>query len=125
MAFSSVTIVDTRFERNRDELLGAAIAAVFSDISIINNQFMYNKAGDDSGLGVILSYESGILIDSSMFVHNTAGHGGVLFAHNGSLHIASSTFTNNSATYGGVMACLLYTSPSPRDATLSRMPSSA
>ena len=24
-----------------------------------------------------------------------------------------------------VMACLLYTSPSPRDATLSRMPSSA
>ena len=26
---------------------------------------------------------------------------------------------------GGYMACLLYTSPSPRDATLSRMPSSA
>ena len=27
--------------------------------------------------------------------------------------------------YGRLMACLLYTSPSPRDATLSRMPSSA
>ena len=26
---------------------------------------------------------------------------------------------------GGAYACLLYTSPSPRDATLSRMPSSA
>ena len=26
---------------------------------------------------------------------------------------------------GGIEACLLYTSPSPRDATLSRMPSSA
>ena len=26
---------------------------------------------------------------------------------------------------GGDLACLLYTSPSPRDATLSRMPSSA
>ena len=26
---------------------------------------------------------------------------------------------------GGFIACLLYTSPSPRDATLSRMPSSA
>ena len=26
---------------------------------------------------------------------------------------------------GGFMTCLLYTSPSPRDATLSRMPSSA
>ena len=29
------------------------------------------------------------------------------------------------AAFGGVGACLLYTSPSPRDATLSRMPSSA
>ena len=27
--------------------------------------------------------------------------------------------------YGGTTLCLLYTSPSPRDATLSRMPSSA
>ena len=27
--------------------------------------------------------------------------------------------------YGGSITCLLYTSPSPRDATLSRMPSSA
>ena len=27
--------------------------------------------------------------------------------------------------FGGIMTCLLYTSPSPRDATLSRMPSSA
>ena len=30
-----------------------------------------------------------------------------------------------STTTLGIMACLLYTSPSPRDATLSRMPSSA
>ena len=30
-----------------------------------------------------------------------------------------------SAAAGGVGSCLLYTSPSPRDATLSRMPSSA
>ena len=32
--------------------------------------------------------------------------------------------TQNSAGYRA-MLCLLYTSPSPRDATLSRMPSSA
>ena len=35
---------------------------------------------------------------------------------------------NNEALYNGSMddnSCLLYTSPSPRDATLSRMPSSA
>ena len=31
----------------------------------------------------------------------------------------------NAATDGPIDACLLYTSPSPRDATLSRMPSSA
>ena len=30
-----------------------------------------------------------------------------------------------SSIFGTVIACLLYTSPSPRDATLSRMPSSA
>ena len=39
------------------------------------------------------------------------------------------TFTDaaNSGSQGslGLVSCLLYTSPSPRDATLSRMPSSA
>ena len=36
-----------------------------------------------------------------------------------------STFIDNSAGCGNFLICLLYTSPSPRDATLSRMPSSA
>ena len=31
----------------------------------------------------------------------------------------------SSYLFGDILACLLYTSPSPRDATLSRMPSSA
>ena len=34
-------------------------------------------------------------------------------------------FKNNQDALGQVRNCLLYTSPSPRDATLSRMPSSA
>ena len=42
-----------------------------------------------------------------------AGH------HSGAKHIPMSTIPENLNT------CLLYTSPSPRDATLSRMPSSA
>ena len=48
---------------------------------------------------------------------------GFLSAGLGVLEIAMSTFFLNSRHmfYG----CLLYTSPSPRDATLSRMPSSA
>ena len=33
--------------------------------------------------------------------------------------------THKTVTAAAAMGCLLYTSPSPRDATLSRMPSSA
>ena len=45
--------------------------------------------------------------------------------------VQSSTFNDNYAieayinTYEGYTGCLLYTSPSPRDSNLSRMPSSA
>ena len=35
------------------------------------------------------------------------------------------TFVPFMQCYHGILSCLLYTSPSPRDATLSRMPSSA
>ena len=35
------------------------------------------------------------------------------------------TLCNNKDGFTSLLACLLYTSPSPRDATLSRMPSSA
>ena len=34
-------------------------------------------------------------------------------------------FASGALVFPGGKACLLYTSPSPRDATLSRMPSSA
>ena len=36
-----------------------------------------------------------------------------------------STFMTKRKMNDEIMSCLLYTSPSPRDATLSRMPSSA
>ena len=110
VAFSNVWIDGTNFDRNRAELLGAAVTVVVSNVSITNSLFTYNNiAGDDlSGFsdsyGVILSYESDVSIDSSKFVHNTAARGGVLFAHNSSLHVTGSTFTSNSAaTAGGVM----------------------
>ena len=38
---------------------------------------------------------------------------------------ASSTVAQNATSYEANKACLLYTSPSPRDGLLSRMPSSA
>ena len=41
------------------------------------------------------------------------------------LEVVKAAKDNNCSIRIGVNACLLYTSPSPRDATLSRMPSSA
>ena len=38
---------------------------------------------------------------------------------------SNARLTGQQPGIGGAMTCLLYTSPSPRDATLSRMPSSA
>ena len=44
----------------------------------------------------------------------------------GGLSYALNQTLNNHFKLGdGILSCLLYTSPSPRDATLSRMPSSA
>ena len=40
-------------------------------------------------------------------------------------HAAVTVFLVNGVKLQGIITCLLYTSPSPRDAALSRMPSSA
>ena len=40
-------------------------------------------------------------------------------------NVATSGFKKSRASFGDIFACLLYTSPSPRDAHESRMPSSA
>ena len=41
-------------------------------------------------------------------------------------NVATTGYKRSKAEFGDIFAtCLLYTSPSPRDATLSRMPSSA
>ena len=58
---------------------------------------------------------------------------GTLIAADDAIRFQSGTITNSgliestgeTASGNGEFACLLYTSPSPRDATLSRMPSSA
>ena len=58
--------------------------------------------------------------------------GGHVFVRNsGVLNLEGGSYVNGSASSGGAVAveggsvCLLYTSPSPRDGLLSRMPSSA
>ena len=44
---------------------------------------------------------------------------------NSRFRLSASIFASVVALLTGLIVCLLYTSPSPRDATLSRMPSSA
>ena len=45
--------------------------------------------------------------------------------HKAIRHDSAHKHVSGAAKYVDDIACLLYTSPSPRDATLSRMPSSA
>ena len=83
-----------------------------SDIAVNSSSFNNNKAGDDGGV-IYADRDCSIFFENNcIFFGNTATEGGVVF-------LRDSLFTDLDST------CLLYTSPSPRDATLSRMPSSA
>ena len=93
--------------------------------------------GRGGGLSIFVKGESNnntFEILGCDFEENSATWGGGMLvefqdhALNNYLHVANSSFLNNECFYtpsSGTGGCLLYTSPSPRDATLSRMPSSA
>ena len=81
---------------------------------------------EDTGIGIEEKYHKYIfdrfnqIVDSSMETKGGSGLGltitkHIIDMHNGEIYIESEVDKG----------CLLYTSPSPRDATLSRMPSSA
>ena len=94
---------------------GMDIAIKFSCSCFINNT---------ARTGGALSVLSGLLIKQCHFISNFARLGGGVYTrsvitNNDTLKVIECMFANNTAS------CLLYTSPSPRDATLSRMPSSA
>ena len=78
--------------------------------------FFNHGAGLYVGEGVNLSVENSIIT-----ANEATGFGGGLVSA-GNLTLMHTTVQSNTAQYGG---CLLYTSPSPRDGLLSRMPSSA
>ena len=67
-----------------------------------------------------LAGEMGKTIGQSVFVDNKPGAAGNIAMQ----EVANST-DEHTLILGHIGTCLLYTSPSPRDATLSRMPSSA
>ena len=101
-----------------------------SNVELEETQFEKNAAGTG---GAINCYKGSYLhISTCEFVNNTA------FYSAGAVRTGSGTavifgginhFEGNRAPIAGAVdaynTCLLYTSPSPRDATLSRMPSSA
>ena len=96
---STVTILESSFHNNSGRLNGGVVSSRASPITLIvmESSFTDNQSGEDGG--VIHAGRDGSLVD-----------------------VKNSNFAFNNATQRG---CLLYTSPSPRDATLSRMPSSA
>ena len=62
---------------------------------------------------------------TNIFVNNRATNGGALQATESKIYAHAGSVTIVTANRAMESGCLLYTSPSPRDATLSRMPSSA
>ena len=91
---------------------------------------LYSMQGDSPDLNQILElikkYDAYLIVDEA---HALGVYGpGILETRNDRIFMTA-TASKALGSYGGIVAgpkcCLLYTSPSPRDATLSRMPSSA
>ena len=126
-----------------DRMGGAIATNMSSSVKLVHSWFASNSAGTSGGV-VSAKLNSIVLINNSTLLCNKAcGGGGVAYVeYKSTVTLNNSRFINNSATgkeesyscknkalYWSIIqpftTCLLYTSPSPRDATLSRMPSSA
>ena len=107
--------------------MGGAILSEHSSITIINSTFLRNCALACGGALCALGSGSTVNICDSEFFNNHGSSVVHVVALGGKTTIDHSKFINNIANNLKPMphSCLLYTSPSPRDATLSRMPSSA
>ena len=147
---SNVTIFDCHFSMNQAANGGGTIQMVYNSILLIKTSLFFGNSAKFGGAIHMLA-NSPLSTDNCSFISNTAGLvGGAVSVYNGESQflalISSSVFSHNFASMGviyimdttaifngtvefsnnsGSVYCLLYTSPSPRDATLSRMPSSA
>ena len=126
---------------------GGAISAKSSKLSLVNTRFVSNNG--QNGGAMYISQESAVYCSGSSFTNNTARYGGGMFMEEmseascgglwtgnsavqsgGAVRISRSSLewgedTNFESNIAGTNGCLLYTSPSPRDLSTSRMPSSA
>ena len=80
------------------------------------------KVLEDQGVEVIFGYPGGAVLPiyDALFRNNSIRH--ILVRHEQAAVHAAEGYARST---GKVGVCLLYTSPSPRDGLLSRMPSSA
>ena len=93
---------------------------VTSDLVTIDNEKGLIIINVDENFDLDLSSEYTMSIDEGAFVSSVSGLASEAFAD---VTFETITPTNGADTIAGL--CLLYTSPSPRDGLLSRMPSSA
>ena len=132
----TLTIANGEFELSDINAGGAVTLAVDDTITgTSGNDTLTGTVNDDviNGLGgddIITTLTGNDIVDAGagddliIIDINSLGSfdGGVGFD---TLQIASTSFSTFTQGITGSNSCLLYTSPSPRDATLSRMPSSA
>ena len=103
-------------------IVGSEVTEVYAKAAVRIDEAI-GEAGDVDTAAIQLQFENGCmgLIDNS----RQSGYGYdqrlEIFGSNGMAKIGNN-FPDTTMVYNN---CLLYTSPSPRDATLSRMPSSA
>ena len=126
--FSITTVIqDSEIDSNTADSQGGGIYSGGGTLRVEGTQISSNSARLGGGIGIS---QSNLELTGSSVANNTAstwGGGLLVFASNNGATIRNSTIAGNTADTagGGIYGCLLYTSPSPRDRTRSRMPSSA
>ena len=88
------------------------------------SEIRVNKITHTAGVGTITTSADGVVIAGIVTANSFSGDGANL-TNVSSAEVYGFTGIGSNLQIRTTNNCLLYTSPSPRDATLSRMPSSA
>ena len=127
---SSFTIKNSTLQGGSAAADGGAIKIYGTYVADIDSCIFNGNGSTMKGGGIALFDDGEITISNSTFTVHTADRGGAIYVEDASLTLTNVDITNNASVDGGyggggLLVCLLYTSPSPRDRSLSRMPSSA
>ena len=106
-----VVTIDQHFEYSR-------LIEDITDVQALNSLRRFYT--EDAGYALATKVDSAIIAESAGFTAQKSFVADGLADEDGATTVAF-----NDAGFREAIHCLLYTSPSPRDATLSRMPSSA